>query len=122
MQVTDYSKVEFSPLSYFLSEMDGQVYGVRVYTASGYLLATIPVICRISHYASAYIDSMAQYNGTVKIDKDNIIYSPRILAGKYEGANVGQKVFTGVALGDYGGKDTEPSMRLAGIYGFNKGT
>lgn len=121
MQVTDYSKVEFSPLSYFLSEMDGQVYGVRVYTASGYLLATIPVICRISHYASAYIDSMAQYNGTVKIDKDNIIYSPRILAGKYEGANVGQKVFTGVALGDYGGKDTEPSMRLAGIYGFNKG-
>lgn len=122
MQVTDYSKVEFSPLSYFLSEMDSQVYGVRVYTASGYLLATIPVICRISHYASAYIDSMAQYNGTVKIDKDNIIYSPRILAGKYEGANVGQKVFTGVALGDYGGKDTEPSMRLAGIYGFNKGT
>ena len=122
MQVTDYSKVEFSPLSYFLSEMDGQVYGVRVYTASGYLLATIPVICRISHYASAYIDSMAQYNGTVKIDKDNIIYSPRILAGKYEGANVGQKVFTGVALGDYGGKDTEPSMRLTGIYGFNKGT
>lgn len=123
MQVTDYSKVELTPLSYFLSEMDGQVYGVRVYTASGYLLATIPVICRISHYASAYIDSMAQYNGTVKIDKNNnIIYSPRILAGKYEGANVGQKVFTGVALGDYGGKDTEPSMRLTGIYGFNKGT
>lgn len=123
MQVTDYSKVELTPLSYFLSEMDGQVYGVRVYTASGYLLATIPVICRISHYASAYIDSMAQYNGTVKIDEDKaIIYSPRILAGKYEGTNVGQKVFTGVALGDYGGKDTEPSMRLAGIYGFNKGT
>lgn len=122
MQVTDYSKVELTPLSYFLSEMDGQVYGVRVYTASGYLLATIPVICRISHYASAYIDSMAQYNGMVKIDKDNIIYSPRILAGKYEGANVGQKVFTGVALGDYGGKDTDASMRLAGIYGFNKGT
>lgn len=123
MQVTDYSKVELTPLSYFLSEMDGQVYGVRVYTASGYLLATIPVICRISHYASAYIDSMAQYNGTVKIDKNNnIIYSPRILAGKYEGANVGQKVFTGVALGDYGGKDTDPSMRLTGIYGFNKGT
>lgn len=125
MQVTDYSKVELTPLSYFLSEMDGQVYGVRVYTASGYLLATIPVICRISHYASAYIDSMAQYNGTVKIDKNNnIIYSPRILAGKYEGAHAGagQKVFTGVALGDYGGKDTDPSMRLTGIYGFNKGT
>ena len=122
-KVTDYSKVELTPLSYFLSEMDGQVYGVRVYTASGYLLATIPVICRISHYASAYIDSMAQNNGTVKIDEENaIIYSPRILAGKYEGANVGQKVFTGVALGDYGGKDTEPSMRLTGIYGFNKGT
>lgn len=122
MQVTDYSKVELTPLSYFLSEMDGQVYGVRVYTASGYLLATIPVICRISHYASAYIDSMAQYNGTVKIDKDNIIYSPRILAGKYDDVDVGQKIFTGVALGDYGGKDTEPSMRLTGIYGFNKGT
>lgn len=122
MQVTDYSKVEFTPLSYFLSEMDGQVYGVRVYTASGYLLATIPVICRISHYASAYIDSMAQYNGTVKIDKDNIIYSPRILAGKYDDVDAGQKIFTGVALGDYGGKDTEPSMRLTGIYGFNKGT
>ena len=125
MQVTDYSKVELTPLSYFLSEMDGQVYGVRVYTASGYLLATIPVICRISHYASAYIDSMAQYNETVKIDKNNnIIYSPRILAGKYEGAHAGagQKVFTGVALGDYGGKDTDPSMRLTGIYGFNKGT
>lgn len=122
-KVIDYSKVELSPLSYFLSEMDGQVYGVRVYTAYGYLLATIPVICRISHYASAYIDSMAQYNGTVKIDEDNaIIYSPRILAGKYEDADAGQKVFTGVALGDYGGKDTEPSMRLAGIYGFNKGT
>lgn len=122
-KVTDYSKVELTPLSYFLSEMDGQVYGVRVYTASGYLLATIPVICRISHYASAYIDSMAQYNGTVKIDEDNnIIYSPRILAGKYEGANVGQKVFTGVALGDYCETNTDPSMRLAGIYGFNKGT
>ena len=123
MQVTDYSKVELTPLSYFLSEMDGQVYGVRVYTASGYLLATIPVICRISHYASAYIDSMAQYNGTVKIDEDKaIIYSPRILAGKYESANVGQKVFTGVALGDYCETNTDPSMRLTGIYGFNKGT
>lgn len=123
MQVTDYSKVELTPLSYFLSEMDGQVYGVRVYTASGYLLATIPVICRISHYASAYIDSMAQYNGTVTIDKNNnIIYAPRILAGKYEDANVGQKVFTGVALGDYCETNTDPSMRLTGIYGFNKGT
>lgn len=122
-KVADYSKVELTPLSYFLSEMDGQVYGVRVYTAYGYLLATIPVICRISHYASAYIDNMAQYNGTVKIDEDNaIIYSPRILAGKYEDIDAGQKVFTGVALGDYGGKDTDPSMRLTGIYGFNKGT
>lgn len=122
-KVTDYSKVELTPLSYFLSEMDGQVYGVRVYTTYGYLLATIPVICRISHYASAYIDNMAQYNGTVKIDEDNaIIYSPRILAGKYEDIDVGQKIFTGVALGDYGGKDTDPSMRLTGLYGFNKGT
>lgn len=122
-KVTDYSKVELTPLSYFLSEMDGQVYGVRVYTAYGYLLATVPVICRISHYASAYIDNMAQYNGTVKIDEDNaIIYSPRILAGKYEDVDAGQKVFTGVALGDYSGKDTDPSMRLTGIYGFNKGT
>lgn len=122
-KVTDYSKVELTPLSYFLSEMDGQVYGVRVYTAYGYLLAMVPVICRISHYASAYIDNMAQYNGTVKIDEDNaIIYSPRILAGKYEDIDAGQKIFTGVALGDYGGKDTDPSMRLTGIYGFNKGT
>ena len=122
-KVTDYSKVELTPLSYFLSEMDDQVYGVRVYTAYGYLLATIPVICRISHYASAYIDNMAQYNGTVKINEDNaIIYSPRILAGKYEDIDAGQKIFTGVALGDYGGKDTDPSMRLTGIYGFNKGT
>lgn len=124
-KVTDYSKVELTPLSYFLSEMDGQVYGVRVYTAYGYLLATIPVICRISHYASAYIDNMAQYNGTVKIDGDNaIIYSPRILAGKYEDADAGagQKVFTGVALGDYCETNTDPSMRLTGIYGFNKGT
>lgn len=122
-KVTDYSKVELTPLSYFLSEMDGQVYGVRVYTAYGYLLATIPVICRISHYASAYIDNMAQYNGTVKIDEDNaIIYSPRILAGKYEDADAGQKVFTGVALGDYCDTNTDASMRLSGIYGFNKGT
>lgn len=122
-KVTDYSKVELTPLSYFLSEMDGQVYGVRVYTAYGYLLATIPVICRISHYASAYIDNMAQYNRTVKIDEDNaIIYSPRILAGKYEDVDAGQKVFTGVALGDYSGKDSDASMRLTGIYGFNKGT
>lgn len=122
-KVTDYSKVELTPLSYFLSEMDGQVYGVRVYTAYGYLLATIPVICRISHYASAYIDNMAQYNGTVKIDEDNaIIYSPRILAGKYEDVNAGQKVFTGVALGDYCDTNTDASMRLSGIYGFNKGT
>ena len=122
-KVTDYSKVELTPLSYFLSEMDGQVYGVRVYTAYGYLLATIPVICRISHYASAYIDNMAQYNGTVKIDEDNaIIYSPRILAGKYEDVDTGQKVFTGVALGDYCDTNTDPSMRLTGIYGFNKGT
>ena len=59
-KVTDYSKVELTPLSYFLSEMAGQVYGVRVYTAYGYLLATVPVICRISHYASAYIDNIAQ--------------------------------------------------------------
>ena len=122
-KVTDYSKVELTPLSYFLSEMDGQVYGVRVYTAYGYLLATIPVICRISHYASAYIDNMAQYNETVKIDEDNaIIYSPRILAGKYEDADAGQKIFTGVALGDYCETNTDPSMRLSGIYGFNKGT
>lgn len=122
-KVTDYSKVELTPLSYFLSEMDGQVYGVRVYTAYGYLLATVPVICRISHYASAYIDNMAQYNGTVKIDEDNaIIYSPRILAGKYEDVDVGQKVFTGVALGDYCDTNTDASMRLSGIYGFNKGT
>lgn len=122
-KVTDYSKVELTPLSYFLSEMDGQVYGVRVYTAYGYLLATIPVICRISHYASAYIDNMAQYNGTVKIDEDNaIIYSPRILAGKYEDVDAGQKVFTGVALGNYCDINTDASMRLAGIYGFNKGT
>lgn len=122
-KVTDYSKVELTPLSYFLSEMDGQVYGVRVYTAYGYLLATIPVIYRISHYASAYIDNMAQYNGTVKIDEDNaIIYSPRILAGKYEDVDAGQKVFTGVALGDYCDTNTDPSMRLSGIYGFNKGT
>lgn len=124
-KVTDYSKVELTPLSYFLSEMDGQVYGVRVYTAYGYLLATIPVICRISHYASAYIDNMAQYNGTVTVDKNNnIIYSPRILAGKYEDADAGagQKVFTGVALGDYCETNTDPSMRLTGIYGFNKGT
>lgn len=122
-KVTDYSKVELTPLSYFLSEMDGQVYGVRVYTAYGYLLATIPVICRISHYASAYIDNMAQYNGTVKIDEDNaIIYSPRILAGKYEDADAGQKVFTGVALGDYSEKDSDSSIRLTGIYGFSKGT
>lgn len=122
-KVTDYSKVELTPLSYFLSEMDGQVYGVRVYTAYGYLLATIPVICRISHYASAYIDNMAQYNGTVKIDEDNaIIYSPRILAGKYEDIDAGQKIFTGVALGDYCDTNTDPSMRLTGIYGFNKGT
>lgn len=122
-KVTDYSKVELTPLSYFLSEMDGQVYGVRVYTAYGYLLATVPVICRISHYASAYIDNMAQYNGTVKIDEDNaIIYSPRILAGKYEDADAGQKIFTGVALGDYCNTNTDPSMRLTGIYGFNKGT
>lgn len=122
-KVTDYSKVELTPLSYFLSEMDGQVYGVRVYTAYGYLLATIPVICRISHYASAYIDNMAQYNGTVKIDEDNaIIYSPRILAGKYEDVDAGQKVFTGVALGDYCDTNTDASMRLTGIYGFNKGT
>lgn len=122
-KVADYSKVELTPLSYFLSEMDGQVYGVRVYTAYGYLLATVPVICRISHYASAYIDNMAQYNGTVKIDEDNaIIYSPRILAGKYEDADVGQKIFTGVALGDYCDTNTDPSMRLSGIYGFNKGT
>lgn len=122
-KVTDYSKVELTPLSYFLSEMDGQVYGVRVYTAYGYLLATIPVICRISHYASAYIDNMAQYNGTVKIDEDNaIIYSPRILAGKYENVDAGQKVFTGVALGDYCDTNTDASMRLTGIYGFNKGT
>lgn len=121
-KVTDYSKVELTPLSYFLSEMDGQVYGVRVYTAYGYLLATIPVICRISHYASAYIDNMAQYNGTVKIDEDNaIIYSPRILAGKYEDIDAGQKIFTGVALGDYCDINTDPSMRLTGIYGFNKG-
>lgn len=122
-KVTDYSKAELTPLSYFLSEMDGQVYGVRVYTAYGYLLATIPVICRISHYASAYIDNMAQYNGTVKIDEDNaIIYSPRILAGKYENVDAGQKIFTGVALGDYCDTNTDPSMRLTGIYGFNKGT
>lgn len=122
-KVTDYSKVELTPLSYFLSEMDGQVYGVRVYTAYGYLLATVPVICRINHYASAYIDNMAQYNGTVKIDEDNaIIYSPRILAGKYEDADAGQKIFTGVALGDYCDTNTDASMRLTGIYGFNKGT
>lgn len=122
-KVTDYSKVELTPLSYFLSEMDGQVYGVRVYTAYGYLLATVPVICRISHYASAYIDNMAQYNRTVKIDEDNaIIYSPRILAGKYEDVDAGQKVFTGVALGDYCDTNTDTSMRLSGIYGFNKGT
>lgn len=119
----NYSRVEYTPMSYFVSDNENRIFGVRVYTAYGYLLATIPVVYRINRYASAYIDKMAEFTGTVKIDEEKaVIYSPRILAGKYTSVSEGAPVFTGVALGDYADEDTESSMQLTGLYGFSKGT
>ena len=57
---------------------------------------------------------MANSTGIVINSETNTIFSPRILAGKYETTknvgNTGNKVFTGVALGDFADPETEASM------------
>jgi hypothetical protein len=57
---------------------------------------------------------MANSTGIVIDSNSNTIFSPRFLAGKYEEpnnvGNTGNKVFTGVALGDFANPETEASM------------
>ena len=119
------SVVELIPKADYLTNAENYIFGINIYTYTGQLLATIPLKISRNQYASIYIDKMANSTGIVIDSETNTIFSPRILAGKYETTknvgNTGNKVFTGVALGDFADPETEASMQLAGIYGFRQG-
>lgn len=119
------SVVELIPKADYLTNAENYVFGINIYTYTGQLLATIPLRISRNQYASIYIDKMANSTGIVIDSETNTIFSPRILAGKYETTknvgNTGNKVFTGVALGDFADPETEASMQLAGVYGFRQG-
>lgn len=119
------SVVELIPKADYLTNAENYVFGINIYTYTGQLLATVPLRISQNQYASIYIDKMANSTGIVIDSEANIIFSPRILAGKYETTknvgNTGNKVFTGVALGDFADPETEASMQLAGVYGFRQG-
>lgn len=117
------STVEFIPKPDYLQDMANYTFGINIYTHTGYLLATIPLRISQNRYPSIYIDKMADSN-TIVIDEANkTIFSPRMLAGKYEPNSdlSGQKVFTGVALGDFIDPETEAAMQEPGVYGFQQG-
>lgn len=119
------SVVELIPKADYLTNAENYIFGINIYTYTGQLLATIPLKISQNQYASIYIDKMANSTGIVIDSEANTIFSPRILAGKYEttkiAGNTGNKVFTGVALGDFADPETEASMQLAGVYGFRQG-
>lgn len=119
------SVVELIPKADYLTNAENYIFGINIYTYTGQLLATIPLKISRNQYASIYIDKMANSTGIVIDSETNTIFSPRILAGKYETTktvgNTGNKVFTGVALGDFANSETEASMQLAGVYGFRQG-
>lgn len=119
------SVVELIPKADYLTNAENYIFGINIYTYTGQLLATIPLRISRNQYASIYIDKMANSTGIVIDSETNTIFSPRILAGKYETTknvgNTGNKVFTGVALGDFADPETEASMQLAGVYGFRQG-
>lgn len=119
------SVVELIPKADYLTNAENYVFGINIYTYTGQLLATVPLRISQNQYASIYIDKMANSTGIVIDSETNTIFSPRILAGKYETTknvgNTGNKVFTGVALGDFADPETEASMQLAGVYGFRQG-
>lgn len=119
------SVVELIPKADYLTNAENYIFGINVYTYTGQLLATVPLRISQNQYASIYIDKMANSTGIVIDSETNTIFSPRILAGKYETTknvgNTGNKVFTGVALGDFADPETEASMQLAGVYGFRQG-
>ena len=119
------SVVELIPKADYLTNAENYVFGINIYTYTGQLLATVPLRISRNQYASIYIDKMANSTGIVIDSETNTIFSPRILAGKYETTknvgNTGNKVFTGVALGDFADPETEASMQLAGVYGFRQG-
>lgn len=119
------SVVELIPKADYLTNTENYVFGINIYTYTGQLLATVPLRISQNQYASIYIDKMANSTGIVIDSETNTIFSPRILAGKYETTknvgNTGNKVFTGVALGDFADPETEASMQLAGVYGFRQG-
>ncbi len=119
------SVVELIPKADYLTNTENYIFGINIYTYTGQLLATIPLKISQNQYASIYIDKMANSTGIVIDSETNTIFSPRILAGKYETTknvgNTGNKVFTGVALGDFANPETEASMQRAGVYGFRQG-
>ena len=119
------SVVELIPKADYLTNAENYIFGINIYTYTGQLLATIPLRISRNQYASICIDKMANGTGIVIDSETNTIFSPRILAGKYETTknvgNTGNKVFTGVALGDFADPETEASMQLAGVYGFRQG-
>lgn len=119
------SVVELIPKADYLTNVENYIFGINIYTYTGQLLATIPLKISRNQYASIYIDKMANSTGIVIDSETNTIFSPRILAGKYETTknvgNTGNKVFTGVALGNFADSETEASMQLAGVYGFRQG-
>ena len=119
------SVVELIPKTDYLTNTENYIFGINIYTYTGQLLATVPLRISRNQYASIYIDKMANSTGIVIDSETNTIFSPRILAGKYETTknvgNTGNKVFTGVALGDFADPETEASMQLAGVYGFRQG-
>ena len=119
------SVVELIPKADYLTNAENYIFGINIYTYTGQLLATVPLRISRNQYASIYIDKMANSTGIVIDSETNTIFSPRILAGKYETTknvgNTGNKVFTGVALGDFADPETEASMQLAGVYGFRQG-
>ena len=119
------SVVEMVPKGGYLTDVSDYIFAINAYTYTGQLLATIPLRISQNQYASIYIDKMANSTGIVIDSNSNTIFSPRFLAGKYEEpnniGNTGNKVFTGVALGDFADPETEASMQLAGVYGFRQG-
>lgn len=117
------SVVELVPKADYLTSAADYVFAINAYTYTGKLLVTIPLRIYQSRYASIYIDKMAGSTGIVIDDTLNTIFSPRLLAGKYADNpdKTGNKVFTGVALGDFADPETEAAMQEAGIYGFSNG-
>ncbi len=81
------SVVELIPKADYLTNAENYIFGINIYTYTGQLLATVPLRISRNQYASIYIDKMANSTGIVIDSETNTIFSPRILAGKYETTN-----------------------------------